>query len=209
MECGAVIGGALELRRESDGGVRLAGSFPYDKPAILTDGGRTGRPVKEMIAPGAFDYTIEDAEIDIHFLAGHSFDKPLASKKSGTLTFRDTSTALVVGALITPAIMRASYAQDAVAQVEAGLATGLSPGFRLPPERAVPRDQAEEITEEPDKPEEGMHRAIIRRIRQAILVEMSLVTRPAYQEATVEAVRHMSFETPDAGLRRALTRWRV
>lgn len=209
---GAPDGGLLELRRESNGGVRLGGRFPYNSPAVLTDGGRGGRPVKEMIAPGAFDYTIKDPEIDIHFLAGHSFDKPLASKRSGTLTFRETAGALLITAMITPAIMRASYAQDAVAQVEAGLATGLSPGFRLPPERAVPRDQAEEVTDEPDRPEEGMHRAIIRRILQAILVEMSLVVRPAYQDATVEAAR--SWQPPAQPPRmfltsRAMNRWRA
>jgi len=191
MEIGGVAdSGGLELRRESNGGVRLSGRFPYGSPAVLSDGGRTGRPVKEIIARGAFDYTINEPDTDIHFLAGHSFDRVLASKKSGTLTFRSTATALIIGAFITPAILRAGYAQDAVAQVEAGLATGLSPGFRLPPERAVPREQAETVEDEPDRPDRGMHRAIIRTIKQAILVEMSLVVRPAYQDATIEAARH-------------------
>lgn len=193
MEIGGVAGcGGLELRRENDGSVRLGGRFPYGSPAILSDGGRGGRPVKEIIAPGAFDFTIDEPDTDIHFLAGHSFDKVLASKKSGTLTFRKTAGALIIAATITPAILRASYAQDAVAQVEAGLATGLSPGFRLPPERAVPREQAETVEDEPDRPDRGQHRAVIRTIRQAILVEMSLVTRPAYPDATVEAVRNQA-----------------
>lgn len=190
---GAGALGELELRRAGDGSVRLSGVFPYGKPAVLSDGGRGGRPVKEMIARGAFNYTIEEPATDIHFLAGHDFGKVLASKLSGTLSFRDTAAALLVTATITPAILRAQYAADAVAQVEAGLATGLSPGFRLPPERAVPREQAETTEDEPDdgalspldgKPQRG---AIIRTIRQAILVEMSLVVRPAYPAATVEA----------------------
>lgn len=209
MEIGGVAyDGALELRRESDGGVRLSGRFPYNSPAILSDGGRSGRPVKEIIAPGAFDYAINEPDTDIHFLAGHSFDKVLASKKSGTLTFRNVAGALIVSAVITRAILRAGYAQDAVAQVEAGLSTGLSPGFRLPPERAVPREQAETVEDEPDRPDQGMHRAVIRTIRQAILVEMSLVTRPAYQDAVVEAVRQ---ETGGDSLPvyNPLNRWRL
>lgn len=207
MEIGGVAdSGGLELRRENDGGVRLTGRFPYGSPAILSDGGRSGRPVKEIIAPGAFDYTIDEPDTDIHFLAGHSFDKVLASKKSGTLTFRKTAGALIIAATITPAILRASYAQDAVAQVEAGLATGLSPGFRLPPERAVPREQAETVEDEPNLPAQGMHRAIIRTIRQAILVEMSLVVRPAYQDATVEAARQMADAVPTIN---PLNRWRL
>jgi HK97 family phage prohead protease len=208
MEIGGVAEcGALELRREKDGGVRLSGRFPYGSAAILSDGGRSGRPVKEIIAEGAFDYTINEPETDIHFLAGHSFDRVLASKKSGTLAFRKTPGALIIAATITPAILRASYAQDAVAQVEAGLATGLSPGFRLPPERAVPREQAETVEDEPDRPDRGQHRAIIRTIRQAILVEMSLVVRPAYQDATVEAVRQEAGGSMPAF--NPLNRWRL
>ena len=197
--------GELELRRAGDGSVRLAGSFPYNRPAILSDGGRSGgRPQKEVIARGAFNYTINEPDIDIHFLAGHSFDKVLASKKSGTLTFRDTPGALLLTATITPAILRASYASDAIAQVEAGLATGLSPGFRLPPPAAVPAEQAEKVEEEDPK----LGRAIIRTVLAAILVEMSLVTRPAYADATVEARNWKPTETPDAGVRRFL-RWRA
>lgn len=191
-------GGLLELRREGNGGARLSGRFPYGKPAVLSDGGRNGRPVKEIIERGAFDYTVEAADVDIHLLLGHSFDKPLASKRTGTLTFRQTAEALVIAAVLTPSILRTQHAQDALALVESGLSVGLSPGFRLPPERAVPREEAEVIEDEPDRPAEGMHRAIIRRIRQAILVEMSLVTRPAYQEASVDLARAMAAPAPVA-----------
>ncbi|MEM9782350.1 MAG: HK97 family phage prohead protease [Pseudomonadota bacterium] len=193
----------------------IEGRFPYNRPAVLSDGGRTGRPRKERVAPGAFNFTIEDEDRDIHFLAGHSFDRPLASKRSGTLTFRDTATALTMAATITPAILRAGYAQDTVAQVESGLVTGLSPGFRMPPERAVPREEAEDVEEEPDRPAEGMNAALIRTIKQAILVEFSIVTRPAYPEAQVEArcwqpqrVRQLADLMPRIH-RHALRRWRA
>lgn len=214
LQTGAALASGLEVRRSGDGSVRLAGRFPYSTPAVLSDGGRNGRPVKERIEPGAFRFALEAPERDIHFLAGHSFDRPLASKLSGTLSFRDTSEALFMTAIITPAILRASYAQDAIAQVEAGLAVGLSPGFRLPPERAVPREQAEAFEDEPNEPDKGMHAARIRKILDAILVELSLVTRPAYSEATVEMARasrsdKRTTEDPRAGLVRGLNRWRA
>jgi uncharacterized protein len=195
MEMGAALGAGLELRRETDGSVRLNGRFPYGKPALLTDGGRRGRPVKEIVEPGAFSFTLEDPGRDVLLLFGHSFDKPLASRANGSLQLRDTAGALILSAVIAPSIMRTSYGADAVAQLESGLATGLSPGFRLPPERAVPAAEAESFEDEPDdgqtspldgQPQRG---ARIRRIKAAILVELSLVTKPAYAEAAIEMAR--------------------
>ena len=54
-----------------------------------------------------------------------------------------------------------------------------SPGFRVPPQSAVPN--AEELIPEPGNP--GVQ---IRVIRQAVLYELSLVTRPAYPETIVD-----------------------
>lgn len=203
------VGGDLELRRESNGGVRLAGRFPYGKPAVLSDGGRSGRPVKEVIARGAFDYTIREPKTDVHLLFGHSFDRPLASKLSGTLAFENSAGALILRALLTPAVLRATYAQDAVALVEAGLVAGISPAFRLSPERAVPREEAEVLEDEPDDPARGMHRAIIRNILAAILVEFSLVTRPAYEETSIEATRAVRDLPGPSGVFLAQRRWRA
>lgn len=204
--------GGLELRRSGDGSHRLRGTFPYGKPAVLSDGGRTGRPRKEVIAPRAFAYRVEDPKEDIHLLVGHDFNMPLASKSTGTLSFRDTAAALIFEAIISPAVADTAHGRDALALIGAGLAVGISPGFRIPPERAVPK--AEEIAEEEDKPEEGMHKAIIRTILAALLYEFSIVTRPAYPEAQVEARcwtpnTDISVLTPDATLRRALNRWRA
>lgn len=182
---GTANGGGLELRRENNGGARLSGRFPYGKPAVLSDGGRTGRPRKEVIARGAFNYRIDDPKEDIHLLVGHDFGQPLASKNTGTLKFNDTAAALTFAAVITPEIADTVHGRDALALIDAGLAVGISPGFRIPPERAVPK--AEEITEEEHAPEEGKHRAIIRTILAALLYEFSIVTRPAYPEAQVEA----------------------
>ena len=74
-----------------------------------------------------------------------------------------------------------SHARDALALIGAGLSVGLSPGFRIPPQRTVP--DAEESEDE--DPAEGD--AIIRTVNAALLYELSVVTRPAYKESQVEA----------------------
>lgn len=187
MEFAAIIGD-LELRRSPRGGRRkLRGRFPYRKRAVLSDGGRKGgRPVKESFEPGAFTHSIQSPDQDIHLLVGHSFDTPLASKKTGTLTFNDTAEALNFDAEITEAIADTSYGSDILKQIDSGLSVGISPGFRLPPPRAVANPEV--YTDEGHDPARGMHNARIRTILAAILFELSVVTRPAYKEATIEPV---------------------
>lgn len=133
------------------------------------------------MASRAFAYRVERPEEDIHFLVGHSFDKPLASRGAGTLDLSDGDDALTFTATITPEMQEVSYVRDLLNSMAAGLTVGISPGFRIPPERAVPK--AEEVTEE--DPAEGM--ALIRTVFAALLYELSVVTRPAYPEAQVEA----------------------
>ena len=216
MLWGAADPGDLELRRESDGGARLSGRFPYNRPAVLSDGGRRNRPRKELIIDGGFNYRVEKPDEDIHLLVGHDYNRPLASKGTDTLFFRRVDGALEFVARVKPEIAATGYGADVLAQIRAGLAVGISPGFRLPPERAVP--VAEEIVEEEDDPANGKHRAIIRRVLSALLYELSVVTRPAYPEAQVEArswelTDRPSLYTPDslAALERVhagIARWR-
>jgi uncharacterized protein len=179
--------GGLELRRAADGSSTLTGRFPYGAVAVLSDGGRNGRPRKESFASRAFAYRVEDETAEVHLLVGHDFAKPLASRGAGTLRLVDSDQALTFSATILPTIAETSHGRDALALLSAGLAVGLSPGFRMPPARAVPPEQAERIEEEPMRPERGEQGALIRTILQALLFELSIVTRPAYDEATVEA----------------------
>ncbi len=182
MDSGHIIEAAdLELRRARDGKRRLRGKFPYGKRAILDAGGRGRRPRKEEIGPRAFDFAINQPDREVHLLVGHSYDKPLARKLNGSLVLEDTDDALIFDAEIGEAIQQASYWIDFFAGFTAGLVVGLSPGFRVPPPETVP--DAEETVEE--DPAEG--NALIRFIRHAVLAELSLVTRPAYAETTVEA----------------------
>lgn len=177
-------GGGLELRKRASGAMALRGRFPYGKAAVLSDGGRTGRPRKEVIAPRAFAYRIDRPEEDIHFLVGHSYDRPLASRGAGTLVFNDTDEALLFEAIITEEMQEVSYVRDFLSGFAAGLIMGLSPGFRIPPKRAV--EEAETIEDEGYDPENGAHNAIIRTVHHALLYEVSAVTRPAYDDAQIE-----------------------
>lgn len=172
--------GGLELRKRASGALALHGRFPYGKRAVLSDGGRTGRPRKEVIAPRAFSYRVERPEEDIHLLIGHSYDRPLASRGAGTLELMDSDDALSFAATITDEMQEVSYVRDFLAAMRAGLIIGISPGFRIPPERAEPN--AEKVEEE--DPAEG--KALIRTIFAALLYELSVVTRPAYDETQIE-----------------------
>ncbi|MEM1150769.1 MAG: HK97 family phage prohead protease [Pseudomonadota bacterium] len=173
--------GGLELRKRASGALALRGRFPYNTRAVLSDGGRTGRPRKEIIASRAFAYRVDREDEDIHFLVGHSYDRPLASRSAGTLLLTDRDDALMFQAEITEEMQAVTYVRDFLAGFAAGLIAGLSPGFRIPPSRTVP--DAETVEEE--DPAEGT--AIIRTVNQALLYEISAVTRPAYPETQIEA----------------------
>lgn len=196
--------GGLELRAAGDGSRRLRGRFPYGKRAVLSDGGRTGKPRKEVIQPKAFAYRVDRPEEEIHLLIGHSFDRPLASKQAGTLILSDNDDALTFEAIITQEVQQTTWAQDFFNAYAAGLIRGISPGFRIPPKRAVP--DAETVEEE--DPAEGI--AIIRNIWAALLYELSFVTRPAYEETEVE---ERNWTVTDCGLMvpavNPLNKWRL
>ena len=72
-----------------------------------------------------------------------------------------------------------SWVTDTMKAVEAGLIRGVLPGFCVPPASAVAN--AEELIDEPGNP--GVE---IRQINQAVLYELSLVTRPAYSASEVD-----------------------
>ena len=195
--------GDLEVRVTRRGGAALRGRFPYERNATLTDGGRRGRPKKERFKSRAFSYRVEKPEEEIHLLSGHRYDKPLASRTRGTLELEDADDALSFEARIAPELGEVTWVRDVLATLDAGLAVGISPGFRIPPEQTVP--DAEEVMEE--DPREG--RALIRVISAALLYELSIVTRPAYEEATVEQVEARSWEAPSTPPCSVPMRWNV
>ena len=162
MLYGAANGAGLELRAESDGGFRLRGAFPYAVEAELVPGRF------ELFEARAFSGRIND-DGDIHLLSGHEFNRPLASRASGSLDVTDTDEALVIEARVDAGT---SWASDFLAAHKAGLVKGLSPGFRVPAGGEVI---------------ERRGNGLLRRITRAELHEISVVTRGAYPAAQVEA----------------------
>ena len=164
---------ALEYRQR---GRRLAGTFRYGTFATIRDRGRTR---KETIRPRAFRFAIEDRDHDIDLLRGHSFDSPLGNKLSGTLALEESDEALEFVASLPPERSQPSWMQDTVLAVRSGLVRGISPGFRVPPTSVV--SNAEELL-----PEAGNSGVLVRTVNEAVLYELSLVTRPGYTGTEID-----------------------
>ncbi|WP_407657395.1 HK97 family phage prohead protease [Marinovum algicola] len=137
----------------------------------MAEGIALGRERREVIASRAFADRLERGD-DIHFLAGHDFNKPLASRSAGTLDLSETDEALTINARISADMGQVSYVRDFLSAHAAGLVRGLSPGFRVRP--------GGETVEERGN-------AILRTIKAADLIEISAVTKPAYSQAQIEA----------------------
>ena len=165
----------LEIRQRG-GGRSFSGFFRYGSTATIRDRGRVR---KERFGKRAFQHAVDDADAEINLLRGHDFDEPLASKQSGTLRLRDTDEGLSFEARLPPVAEQPSYMVDTVRMVNAGLLTGISPGFRIPPRGVVP--DAERLIPDPGVP--GVQ---IRLINAAVLYELSLVTRPAYRDTDLD-----------------------
>ncbi|MER9150803.1 HK97 family phage prohead protease [Mesorhizobium opportunistum] len=164
----------------------MTGRFPYGSETTLGDGRR------ERFAARAFRSRIETRE-NIFLLAGHDPEKPLASTEAGSLTLRDGEDALHIEARVAATT---TWANDALASLAAGLTKGLSPGFRV-------HSGGDVVTRSAD--------GLLRTVNAADLFEVSLVTLPAYDQAQI-AARSWALaaaEAEDAGLRRALNRWRA
>ncbi|WP_421702106.1 HK97 family phage prohead protease [Aliiroseovarius sp.] len=162
--------GSLELRTEG-GETRLRAIFPYGRETVLAERVGMGRERREMIAARAFADRLERGE-DVHFLSGHDFNKPLASRSAGTLNLTESDEALTMEATISANMCQVSYVRDFLSAHAAGLVRGLSPGFRVRP--------GGETVEERGN-------AILRTVKAADLIEISAVTKPAYPEAQIEA----------------------
>ena len=212
----------LEIRTRGGGPGSLFGRFAYSAGpgrgmATVKDRGRVR---KERIAGDAFGWqldefaklqkqmadVIEDAvddarlevlrqELDrrnVHVLAGHSYDRPLGSLKSNAKII-STKEAVEFEVDLPAEDDRPSYMVDTVRMIRAGLAGGVSPGFRVPPKSAVADAETFE-----DEPGTGVK---VRVINAAVLHELSIVTRPAYSETDVDV---RAFDTAPAVRRRRI-----
>ena len=206
METRAIYEGELELRQS---GRLLAGRFPYsrksgDRQATVMNRGRVR---KERIAGDAFGWqlrefgklqdelattisgAVDEARVqiirqelerrNIHILAGHSYDRPLGDMLRSGARITSTKESIDFEIDLPGEADRPGYMRDVVAMVRAGLIGGISPGFRVPPKNIVPNGERLE-------PEIGNPAVSVRVIENAILSELSIVTRPAYSETDVD-----------------------
>ena len=197
----------LEIRARGGGSGSLFGKFAYSQGpgrglATISDRGKIR---KERIAGDAFGWQMREFEKlmqemgdvvksgvearlevlrqeierrNVHVLAGHSYDKPIGSLKSGAKII-STKDAVEFEVDLPAEADRPSYMRDTVAMIRAGLAGGVSPGFRVPPKSAV-------ADAETFEPEPGNPAVQVRVIRAAVLHELSIVTRPAYTETEID-----------------------
>ena len=188
----------LELRAK---GRTLFGRFPFDKPATIRDRGTVR---KEVFRRGAIGWqlrefeklqaqlskdiseaaaeAIREKQMEVHLLRGHSFDQPLASMKAGTFRLVEKPDGLEFEADLPEESKQPTWMVDTRLAVESGLMRGVSPGFKIPPKDVVPDAEALE-------PEPGNAGVMVRVINQAVLFELSLVSRPVYKGSEVN-LRH-------------------
>ena len=121
---------------------------------------------------------------NIHILTGHDFNKPLGDLKAGNTRIWDSPEALHFETVLPDPENWPSWMADSVKAIRSDLANGLSPGFRIPPKDVVPN--AETLIPEPGNPQ-----VLIRKIMQANLFEMSIVTRPHYGGTDVSVREYM------------------
>ena len=177
LECRSYFPVAWDIETRRRGGRRVSGSVPYNSPGVISNRGRgRSRPRKEVLLPGSFEFALTSPDRDISLLHGHEFNQILASKLSNTLEFEDTKKALNFRAIFPEASARTQAQNDALRNIEQGLVAGVSPGFLV---AGVP--DAFDVVREVGNPDD----IYIKRIKSAVLVELSLTARPVYKESEV------------------------
>jgi len=174
--------GALEVRAESDGSARLSGRFPYNEMAELAKGR------SEIFAPGSLE-----ARSNVYLLSQHKFETPLASVEAGTLVLQADDEALTFEARLSPEVANTTHGRDTLSLIRSGLAVGISPGFR--------------VMDNGDRVERG-NGGLVRTVTRAELHELSIVTRPAFEAAQVEARSWQSSDAASTSKVAAAWRWR-
>ena len=128
---------------------------------------------------------------NINVLVGHDFGKPLGDMARGTARFTSNRQAVSFEVDLPDEDLMPTYMLDVLKQIRTNRAGGLSPGF------AVTQNGRQRLIPEPGNP--GVS---IRQIDDAMLVEMSIVTRPTYAETTIDlrSENGLHVPTPKAGL---------
>ena len=202
-----LVGGDLRIRAGPGGFRVLVGTFPYGRVATVKAGGRVRKETingdafgwqinrfkelnEEMTA--MFNTTFDRARMEIleeqlerrniHILRGHNYDQPLGDMKKGTARVTSNADEVKFEVDLPDEIDMSTYMRDTVLDVTTGRAGGVSPGFRVPPKNVVPNAEI-------NIPEPGNPGVFINQVNQAVLHELSIVTRPAYGSTGLDVAR--------------------
>ena len=225
MESYAVFPCDFEIRQRGAGRI-LSGTFNYS-----TGPGRgmgtvadRGRVRKERIGKNAFGWQItrfqelqeelghvmqgavdqarrelimqELERRNVHVLAGHSFQKPLGDMLKGTARVTSDDAAVRFEVDLPDEADMPSYMLDTIKEIRTKRAGGISPGFKIPPANVVPNA----LTREPEPGNPGV---FVEVVNQAVLHELSIVTRPVYAGTEID-VRAEDFGLPEPKRKRVL-----
>ena len=157
-----------EIRQAGEG---LAGEFLYDTDTIISASGKTR---KESIAPGAFTYAVRAEDREINLILGNN-ERPLASKKAGSLVLKDTPKSLQFRVAALP---RTSYVADFLGMLRSKTVTpGVVPFFEPTPARVARRlfSNGKAVEEQEESPGTGVFRRIV---KSGLLTALSILFRP-------------------------------
>lgn len=157
-----------DVTLDSDGKLRGV-AVPFSRETVIGDMERGGW--REEFAPGAFTKSLRDG--DILFLAHHDMHQPLARTSAGNLTLEAKADGLHWEA--DP--VDTSYGRDLRALADAKVLGGVSVGFRP----IAGKDDWYDDEGKPSTRQVGTKRII----REAQLIEISGVTKPAYEGTSI------------------------
>lgn len=177
----------LVIETRQRGRRTIRGEFPYGKTATIRNRGRgPSAPRKERIGRRAFRHSAESEDQRVDLLVGHDFNRPIAAKlrrgETGrsALALFDEPERLRFEALLPEEGREPSWISDLIRSIEAEIPVGVSPGFSLPP-AAVLAGRADRVV--PEAPGSDVY---VREIFEAVLHELSFVSRAAYRETAVQ-----------------------
>ena len=157
-----------EIRQAGEG---LAGEFLYDTDTVIS---ATGKVRKERISPGAFTYAVNAEDREINLILG-SNERPLASKKAGSLVLKDTPKSLQFRVAALP---RTSYVADFLGMLRSKTVTpGIAPFFSPTPRSVARRlfSNGKAVEEQEESPGTGIFRRIV---KSGLLTALSILFRP-------------------------------
>lgn len=166
----------IERRVGSLAAVESEGNKLHGYAAVFNQPSENLGGFREFIAPGAFKRSLDSGE-DVRALLDHDTRLVLGRRSAGTLRLHEDSKGLAVEI----DLPSTSYARDAAELIRRGDVSQMSFGF------TIPHGGDEWLPPEGDEP---LRRRIV---RQANLMEVSVVSIPAYPQTEI-------------GLR-SLTRW--